>query len=65
MGGSCSTIDVIILRNQFVRKTKQKRPRVENLRQWWDRIEVIILSMGYGEVECIYLVNSRILCRLQ
>ena len=35
------------------------------VRQLWDRIQVITLHMGYGEVECIYLVNSRILCRLQ
>jgi hypothetical protein len=35
------------------------------VRQWWDRIKVIALSMGYGEAECMYLVNSRILCRLQ
>jgi len=29
MGGSCSTIGAIVLRTQFVRKTEQKRPRVE------------------------------------
>lgn len=29
MGGSCGTIGAIMLRTQFVRKTKQKTPRLK------------------------------------